>query len=211
MKIRSDSNKELSSFLLPILHLIHHNYHNKTFCNQEPEMVQQNSFKDKTINYCKHATPLYKADMFSLTLDTRCMNTNQSVNFLEVSFLQNWAGLWPWLFHNVYDYSRRKSLFSRIPLSPQVKWLLVHVDIQEDGCLPSVSSACGHRVIHRLKVAAQRLFSLKITTGAKKFTFFAGLSHWVTSTILWTLFINFQVFFLLALITKLANRADHKH
>lgn len=137
-----------------------------------------------------HATPLYKADIFRMTLDTIRMTTKQSVNFLEVAFLQNWTGLWPWLGHIVYDYSRRKRLFCCIPLSPQVKWFLLHVDIQEDWCLPPLLSACGHGVIHCLEVAGLRLFSLKITTEAKKFTFFAGALPLVDITVLWMLYIN---------------------
>lgn len=142
-------------------------------------MEQQKSFKDKTINDCKCATPLYKADILRMTLDTLGMNTKQPVNFLEVSFLQKWTDLGPWLCHNDCDYTERKRLFSCIPLSSQVKWLLLHVDIQEDWCFPPSLSACGHRVIHRLEVAALRLFSLKITT--KSLHSLRGLSHWVTS------------------------------
>lgn len=114
---------------------ISHNYNNKTlgFSKEEPETVLQNSFKDKTINDCKHATPLYKADLFKATLDTLSMDTKQSVNFLGVSFLQDWMRFWPRLCRNVYDYSMRKRLFSYIPLSSQVKWLILHVDMKPDA------------------------------------------------------------------------------
>ena len=98
----STHNKEnvrwISTSMFPILFclstsptksIIHHNYNNKTQCfnKQEPETAQQNSFKDKTINYCKHATPLYKADILRVTLNTLSMDTKQSVNFLEDCFL----------------------------------------------------------------------------------------------------------------------------
>ena len=78
-------------------------------------MEQQKSFKDKTMNDWERATPLYKADILRVTSDTLRMNTKQSVNFLQVSFLQKRECLWPRLCRNVYDYSRRKRLFSCIP------------------------------------------------------------------------------------------------
>lgn len=41
-------------------------------------MEQHKSFKHKTINDCKHAAQLHKADILRMTLDTLYMNTKQS-------------------------------------------------------------------------------------------------------------------------------------
>lgn len=148
----------------PSKSIIHHNY-NKTqgFSKQEPETIQQNSLKDKTINACKHATPLYKADIFRVILDTLSTDTKQSANFLQDSFLQSWVVRWPWLCRNVYDYSRRKRLFSHIRLSPQIKWLLLHAHTQKGWCLPLywVHVVTGQNIVLKWQIFQNHNWSQK--------------------------------------------------